>query len=414
MFGGLHVAEEAIDRLIAGLDVACLDVLDVRSLVRITDRLERKIAGVKALGVGEVARREAWDDGTSKSAEDWVARETGSSWGEAIRSVELGTRLAKLPDTARAFVSGRISESQAVQVAKGAAADPHAESMLLQKAQWSTVKDLASETRRVVARATDHGQAEHDRVHRNRFVRYGVDHEGGWTMQARLTKVAGAKVQEALEHYAGIEFDAVRKAGTWACHGTYLADGLVAMCDTARNGSGTTTGERPGPLALVEVRVDHAALVRGEVGDGEVCEIEGLGPIPLAEAERLLSDSMLRLLLVKGGQVALITSTTRTIPDKLRRTLEHRDRTCVVPGCDVSWNLEIDHRVPFAQGGRTDEENLARLCHAHHRDKTAGRAILERWEDDRGRPHWTWHPTTRPDESRPPTFEELWPDTGTG
>jgi hypothetical protein len=261
-----------------------------------------------------------------------------------------------------------------------------------------------------VARPTDHTQDEQDRVHRSRFVRFGVQHDGAWTMEARLTKVAGAKVQEALEHYAKVEFEAARGNGTWVTHSAYLADGLVTMCESARNGS----GERSGPLALVEVRVDHAALVRGSVADGEVCEIEGIGPIPLAEAERLASDSMLRLLLVQGGVVQKISNTTRTIPPRLRRVIEDRDRTCVVPGCDVSWNLEIDHRVPFAQGGLTDEENLARLCHEHHRQKTAGKAILERWEDDQGRPRWAWHPTSKPNEPRPRSFEERWPHMGTG
>ena len=145
-----------------------------------------------------------------------------------------------------------------------------------------------------------------------------------------------------------------------------------------------------------------------------MCEIEGIGPIPIGEAQRLASDSLLRVLLVKGGVVQKISSTTRSIPPRLKQAIIDRDRTCVVPGCDVSWNLEIDHRVPFAQGGLTDEENLARLCHEHHRQKTAGKAILERWEDEHGRPRWAWHPTTRPNEPRPLSFEERWPDMGTG
>ncbi|MFM8971760.1 MAG: HNH endonuclease signature motif containing protein [Actinomycetota bacterium] len=285
-----------------------------------------------------------------------------------------------------------------------------------------------------------------------------------------MTKVAGAKVVEALEHYAKIEFETARSTGVWAHHSTYLADGLVAMCEDVRHGgvrgvrgagaqatagagrchgatAGASTGvvggtgsgphaddgehgraddervtdgttrrstERSGPLALVEVRVDHAALVRGRVEGDEVCEIEGLGPIPVSEAQRLASDSILRVLLVDGGVVKKISSTTRSIPPRLKRVIVDRDRTCVVPGCDVSWNLEIDHRVPFAQGGRTDEENLARLCHEHHRQKTAGKAMLERWEDDRGRPHWAWHPTSRPNEPPPLSFEERWPNLWTG
>ncbi|MFM7616986.1 MAG: HNH endonuclease signature motif containing protein, partial [Actinomycetes bacterium] len=364
----------------------------------------------------------------------------------------------RMPDTANALMRGTISEAQAIEVARGAAADPNAEGHLLRQSQWGTVKALKAETDRVVARATDHGQAEQDKVHKGRFVRHHVARDGAFCLEARLTKVAGAKVVEALEHYAKIEFETARSTGVWAHHTTYLADGLVAMCEHARHGgvrgvrgagaqasagtgrrdvtsagsrggagsSGDAPGgedeiaalrrgtERSGPLALVEVRVDHAALVRGRVEGDEVCEIEGLGPIPVAEAQRLASDSILRVLLVDGGVVKKISSTTRSIPPRLKRVIVERDRTCVVPGCDVSWNLEIDHRIPFAQGGRTDEENLARLCHEHHRQKTAGKAILERWEDDRGRPRWAWHPTTRPNEPPPLSFEERWPNLWTG
>ncbi|MFM7617631.1 MAG: HNH endonuclease signature motif containing protein, partial [Actinomycetes bacterium] len=278
---------------------------------------------------------------------------------------------------------------------------------------------------------------------------------GAWTLEARLTKVAGAKVQQGLEHDAKIEFESARSDGCWTRHSAYLADGLVAMCEDGQNGgarrtrgagSKATAGgggaagagerrggdavpgdgdgdgfdarsrgrERSGPLALVEVRVDYAALVRGSVEGEEVCEIGGIGPIPVAEAQRLASDSLLRVLLVDGGVVKKTSSTTRSIPPRIQRVIVDRDRSCVVPHCDVSWNLEIDHRVPYAQGGRTDEENLARRCHEHHRQKTAGKAILERWEDDQGRPHWTWHPTSTPNEPPPRSFEERWPNLWTG
>ena len=406
--------EELLDAVVARLDVACMDGPSLRSFVRSIERIERKAAGAKALGIGEISRKQAWDDGTHKSAESWVAKETGASWGEAIREVQLGERLNRMPDTARALTNGTISHTQAVEVARGAAADPNAERHLLRQSQWATVKDLKNEADRVVARATDHGQAEQDRVHRSRFVRHHVARDGAFCLEARLTKVAGAKVVEALEHDARIEFETARGNGVWQSHSAYLADGLVAMCEDKRTGNAEPAATRSGPLALVEVRVDHAALVRGEVGDGEVCEIEGIGPIPVAEAQRLASDSLLRVLLVKGGVVQKISSTTRSIPPRLKQAIIDRDRTCVVPGCDVSWNLEIDHRVPFAHGGLTDEENLARLCHEHHRQKTAGKAILERWEDEHGRPRWAWHPTTRPNEARPLSFEERWPDMGTG
>ena len=34
--------------------------------------------------------------------------------------------------------------------------------------------------------------------------------------------------------------------------------------------------------------------------------------------------------------------------------------------CGSKWDLEIDHIQPFAQGGRTEKENLRVLCRAHN------------------------------------------------
>jgi hypothetical protein len=38
----------------------------------------------------------------------------------------------------------------------------------------------------------------------------------------------------------------------------------------------------------------------------------------------------------------------------------------------VSWRLERDHRVPFAQGGPTRVDNLDLYCGFHHVLKTKG------------------------------------------
>ncbi|MFM7617179.1 MAG: hypothetical protein ACKO72_06935, partial [Actinomycetes bacterium] len=180
----LYDVEVLIDAVIASTDVACMSAAALRDQVRVVDRLERKLAGLQALTIGEVTRKDAWNDGTSKCPEAWVAKTTGGSWRDASRTVELGNRLGRLPDTAHALTRGTISEAQAIEVARGATADPNAEGHLLRQSQWGTVKALKTETDRVVARATDHGQAEQDRVHKGRFVRFGVRHDGAWTLEA--------------------------------------------------------------------------------------------------------------------------------------------------------------------------------------------------------------------------------------
>jgi len=61
------------------------------------------------------------------------------------------------------------------------------------------------------------------------------------------------------------------------------------------------------------------------------------------------------------------------IPATLREQVILRDRTCVFPWCNRSARrADIDHIVPYDQGGTTNSSNLAPLCRRHHRCKTFG------------------------------------------
>lgn len=150
-------------------------------------------------------------------------------------------------------------------------------------------------------------------------------------------------------------------------------------------------------MATVHVRVDHAALVRGYVEPGELCEIPGVGPVPVEVARRLAVDSILSVLVTDGVDVTTVAHSGRTIPEALRRALVERDPVCVVPGCDTRNDLEFDHIRPFAEGGPASLANLARLCHWHHYLKTHHGHVLERGEvDDPDGPAWRWITTDDP------------------
>ncbi|MEV3904466.1 DUF222 domain-containing protein [Mycobacterium sp. NPDC050551] len=48
-----------------------------------------------------------------------------------------------------------------------------------------------------------------------------------------------------------------------------------------------------------------------------------------------------------------------------------RDMGCRFPGCDVpAFNTDIDHTIPYSQGGPTQASNLKCLCRLHHLIKT--------------------------------------------
>jgi hypothetical protein len=106
------------------------------------------------------------------------------------------------------------------------------------------------------------------------------------------------------------------------------------------------------------VRVELAALLRGEVEPGEICEIDGQGPIPVELARGLLTDSNLTILFHEAGDIRAVSHLGRTINATLRTALVYRDRTCVVPGCGVGVGLEIDHVRELHLGGPTQLDNL--------------------------------------------------------
>ena len=143
----------------------------------------------------------------------------------------------------------------------------------------------------------------------------------------------------------------------------------------------------------VMIRVDLDALQRGYAEEGELCEIDNQGPIPVALAQVLSNDAYLRLVFHRAGRIEAISHFNRTINRRLRTALVYRDTTCVVPGCSVSTGLEIDHVVPWALGGPTELDNLALLCHHHHQMKTYEGWVLSRNGTDRnGSPIWCFEP----------------------
>jgi hypothetical protein len=61
------------------------------------------------------------------------------------------------------------------------------------------------------------------------------------------------------------------------------------------------------PTYLALLRIDFTALQRGYTQGDELCEIAGIGPIPVNRARELMSDSIVKLIATRGEQVANVT-----------------------------------------------------------------------------------------------------------
>jgi hypothetical protein len=137
----------------------------------------------------------------------------------------------------------------------------------------------------------------------------------------------------------------------------------------------------------VVLRVDAAALRRGETEADEVCEIPGVGPVPLATANRMLGDAFVKIVVRDGVDVTGVCHVGRSVPAHLVSALAERDPTCVVPRCDATDRLENHHRVAVIDSGPTELGNLVRICKWHHDMITYDGFTLTG-----GTEAWEWHP----------------------
>lgn len=100
----------------------------------------------------------------------------------------------------------------------------------------------------------------------------------------------------------------------------------------------------------------------------EPATILGKGPIDLQDALHLAAaaPSLVRVITDPVTDLVLATDSYRP-SEKLRRYLRMRDGRCRCPSCNRSaWRSDIDHTIPYSEGGPTEAGNLAHLCPGHH------------------------------------------------
>ena len=119
-------------------------------------------------------------------------------------------------------------------------------------------------------------------------------------------------------------------------------------------------------------------------------QLSGYGPIPASVARELAADGKWRKFITDPttGNLLDFGRESYVPPQILRDFLLARDRTCRFPGCRRSGiKGEIDHAIPWEEGGGTSPSNLGLLCKRHHQLKTHGGWKLESFAD--GSCEWT-------------------------
>jgi len=364
MFQHVRAAIASLRTAVASVETEPLSGKQAADLLQLANEAERVAAAIRTHAARRVQDSKIWQQEGHRTAAHWIAAKTGTSVGHAIGVLDTARQLHELPSTRQAFSSGRISETQAREVASAAWVNPRRERALLETASRGTVKTLQEECRRVRAAAVSDELERYEKIRLSRRLRHWNDPDGAVRIDARLTPDAGALLISVIEARQASIFAEAQRAGRRESSEAYAADALVELAADAGDSRGS-------PRAMVHVRVDHDVLTAGAVKGDSMCEIPGIGPIPAATARALAEDAILKVIVTKGADVRAVAHAGRTIPSRLRTALEARDPNCVVSGCDTSKNLEIDHyRVAFADSGPTQLDNLARICRWHHYAKT--------------------------------------------
>ena len=401
---------------------------DAVALVDEFTHLKRLAATGEALFAARAAAAHQPEASGAPTPAHWLAGQTGESRGQAAGMLTLGEVLTGDGPLAEACRDGQLSAPAAALVAETVRVNPAAESDLVEAARRGTLRQVKDHCAKAKAdaRSAEDEAARTQRLYDQRCCRTGTDRDGAFCLDARLTPLDGARLKAALDAQTEVRFEMARRAGERPSHQALCADALVDLVTgTGPTGDGTTEGTATGgpsrtrPPAQVVLRVD-LALLRGtgtSTGTGTgtgttggVCEIPGVGPVSLDTARALLGDALCTLVITDGVDVTSVCTLGRSVPHALKVALMERDRCCVVPGCDTTTQLEIDHwRIPFADGGPASLDNLARLCRHHHRLKTHKGFSLDREGDT-----WVWSPPQRPAtgsrNDRHPTEAEPVPD----
>ena len=359
--------------LVGSLDPDAVPLCDATTLWKTFDAIERFGTAGKTLLARRVDDAGAWKAAGYKTAAEAMAATSGTSITAAKQVIETSRRVAELPATADALRSGALSAQKAEAIAAAAIVVPEREAELLANS-GATLREVREEC--LKAKVVADGDAMYRRIHEDRRLHDYGDGEGAWNLVARGTPDAGAEVRRTLDEIGDELFKEARRNGTRELREAYAFDALVEMARRAR-GEKRDGETKPSAKYLGLIRADLEALQRGQVAGDEVCEITGVGPIPVSRAKELLGESVLRLVITKGIDVLNVTNLHRRANAAQRAALLWESPHCRVEGCS-RMRLEIDHRTGWAITKTTRLDDLDNLCDHHHDLKTTeGWSLVE-------------------------------------
>jgi hypothetical protein len=369
----MRALREQVSRCAAAFDPALVDGYDADRILRDAAAAKNMLAGIEAAAAKRVADTQAFRRDGHRNAAQHLAEASGTSVSQAREQIETAARVETLAKVHQAVKNGDLSPQKAAAVADAAAADPSKEEHLLNVALTRSLGETREECAKVKAAAQpDQDELRRQaRANRRCCPRSSADQVGRIFYQSSTDQMH--EIWTAVKTKADTVFDQARAQGRREPWEAYAADALLAIIREWSAGSTVDAPNKSSSSATkVIVRVDWDALTRGRVHDGELCEIAGVGPVPVTWVRDLLAtgDPFVTAILTKGVDVCTVAHLGRKPTAFQKTALQWLMPTCTVAGCNNTENIEYDHRDDWAKTHRTPTDGLDGLCPPDHDLKT--------------------------------------------
>jgi hypothetical protein len=372
----LGALAEAIDGLAETDPRALSDPESIEALHRQLTRLDAMFTAATAA----FDDSQDWAACGARSAAAWLGVRLRLPRNQAHRRVRLARRLADVPRTFDAWLAGDLHTHHVQAIAaevrpETAEVFERDEERLVHHAEHLRFEQFAGVLRYWGQLADPDGaEDEAELLRSSRDVYLHESFRGTWLGQMTLDPISGSIVAGELERLETIEFEADRaeaaaRLGRDPLPGDLRrtprqrrADALVEMATRSR---GFGAGDRR-PVPLFSVLVDYPTL------RGRVCELaRGTVVTPGSLVPWLEEADIERAVFTASGRVE-VAPAVRLFTGATRRAIELRDRQCAHPYCDMpAHRCQVDHIVPWSEGGSTTQENGRLLCPFHNRLRNA-------------------------------------------
>jgi hypothetical protein len=353
--------------------------------VREAGRAEAQAAAERLVAVGELFVLRCRDSGEQQhwAADAWEA--VAAQVAAALRcSVAMGSSYLRyamamrdrLPQVGKVFAAGDIDyrafqtivfRTDLITDAQVLARVDARLAVLVSRRPSLTRGGLAAAVDRVVATVDSDAVRRAAQAAQDRYVDVVADPSGMAWVEGKVWATDGQALDRRLAEVAATVCEADPRTAKQR-----RADALGALAAGARRlvcGRGRTdcAAGAPAPKSNVVIHViaDQATVEGTGSKPGAVAGVEGLIPAELI-AELAKSARLAPLRPPTGAPEPGYTPSA-----KLSEFVRCRDLTCRAPGCDrPATHCDIDHTIPYADGGATHPSNLKCLCRLHHLMKT--------------------------------------------